>query len=285
MTTFIFVSHAGGDWPAVANIVSRIQEHGLEVRLDRREIDLGDSFIRFMEESLVSCDYCLLLWSSAAAQSKWVRVEWEAAFHRAVSESQRFLIIGMLESHPVPELLRPRLRIDLFPDPIPGVSKLVQLWHNDQTAQDASQRPLCNPKCPIKADPTGNTVYISSKLFSKTFPMQTDLRLPTVIVIERIVSELGLPRQIDQDGKIGLRFEYHLALGDQRLNPEQPLNSQSVGENALLWLETEVQPFAQTAPISGTISGAVFRGSRVRAEPQLAYRPFLPIISKIGLGP
>jgi hypothetical protein len=285
MNTTVFISHAGADWSAVANVVSRLQEYGLHIRLDRHELELGDSFLRFMEEALASCDYCLLLWSAAAAQSKWVRVEWEAAFHRTVSESQRFLIIGMLESHAVPELLRPRLRIDLFPDPAPGVAKLVELWHNDRTAQEASQRPLCNPKCAITVDVTGSTVYISSKLFAKTFPIRLDLGVPTAVAVDRIVSDLGLPRQIDQDGKIGLRFQYYFALGEQRLKSEQPLNVQHVEDNVLLWLETEMQPFAQTAPVSGGITTAVFRGGRVGMGARSAFKILLPIVSQIGLGP
>lgn len=74
----------------------------------------------------------------AASESEWVRTEWEAAFHRAVMDAQNFLIVGRIEEFPLPELLRPRLQVDLFPEIDSGIAELVRLWRNDQEAESES---------------------------------------------------------------------------------------------------------------------------------------------------
>jgi hypothetical protein len=285
MTETIFISHAGADWPVVSEITQRLASRKLRVLVDRDELDLGDSFIQFMENSLASADYCLLLWSAAASKSQWVRVEWEAAFHRTITESQRFLIVGMLESYPVPELLRPRLRIDFFPDPDPGVAKLTELVRNDCLAEEKSQKPVVSPKIEPSEDIEGCPVYVSSELFGKTFPWRAELKMPAAIIVEQLVNMLGLPRQLDHQGIVGLRFRYHLALGEERLKPEIALGNQGVTENSLLWLQTEIQSFARTNPVQGNIADTV---TVFRDDPDghiAAERELLAHISKLGLGP
>lgn len=75
MPSTIFISHAGEDTSRVRGIAELIEKGGLNVRLDRNELQEGDSFLSFMEDALRDADYCLLAWSKAAAASKWVQVE------------------------------------------------------------------------------------------------------------------------------------------------------------------------------------------------------------------
>lgn len=259
MTDTVFISHAGADWRQVLEITKRLEAAGLHLLLDREELDLGDSFISFMEQSLHNANYCLLLWSVAAACSPWVKVEWESAFHRAVTESQRFLIVGLLDANPVPELLRPRLQVGFFPDPSTGINRLLELLHGDRDAEEASRRPVCAPRAILPEDPFGINVYISSELFGRTFPWRVNSTLPAAVAVEHLVTALDLPRQIDHNTKVGLRFRYQLARGDQALESDQPLAAQGVKENNLLWLLTEMLPFAASVPLSGNLGRGLFR--------------------------
>ena len=274
MPTTIFISHAGADWDRVDGIANLLREQGLQLRLDRDELKQGDSFLSFMESALSTCDYCLLLWSAAAAKSKWVRVEWEAAFHRMIESSQRFLLIGGLDNHPVPELLRPRLRVDLFPDPVPGIAQLIQMWENDLAVSKESARPIMNPACTTSNDHQGQTIYISSKSWDKTFPLSVNLQLPVVLIIEQVISLLSLPRQLDHAGKMGVRFTYELVSRESILDSQLSLEAQEIRENNFLWLQTNMQLFGSTEPVAGTFGNVSMRGSleddlKIAAQHQL----------------
>lgn len=259
MTDNVFISHAGADWPQVAAIAQQIGAAGLNPVVDREELELGDSFIGFMERSLRSANYCLLLWSAAAARSPWVRAEWEAAFHRTVTESQRFLVVGCLDTHPVPELLRPRLRVNLFPDPLAGIDQLITLWNGDREAERVSRRPVCAPRCEPVEDLQGTAVYVSSELFGRTIPWRVTPELPAAVATEQIVTALGLPRRIDHEGRVGVAFNYRLALRDRPLAPDESLGTQGLNEHDLLWILTEAVPFAATDTVSGELGRGTFR--------------------------
>src|SRR5580692_482327 len=113
MSRRIFLSHAGADAPIAQRVAAYLRRAGLEPLMDREKLGAGESFLSFMEEGLSTSDYFLLLWSAEAAGAKWVRIEWEAALHRAVSDARAFLVVGRLDSHPVPTLLSPRLFVNL----------------------------------------------------------------------------------------------------------------------------------------------------------------------------
>jgi hypothetical protein len=266
MARIVFVSHAGADWPRVQAVADRLRQGAIEPLVDPEELDLGDSFLAFMERSLRRAHYCLLLWSAAAARSPWVQVEWEAAFHRTISESQRFLVVGRLDDHPVPELLRPRLQVRLFPDLQAGVDEVIELCRRDEQAESEGMRPVFA----LRADDTpaagGVPVYISSELFGRTFPWRVDPAWPAALLVERLVAALGLPTTLEHEGRVGCRLRYGLALGERALVPEQPLSPQGVKAHDLLWLTTAVEPFAAATPLAGSLSGATFRDSGELAQ-------------------
>jgi TIR domain len=259
MPSTIFISHAGADIPRVRIIAELIERGGLRVRLDRNELKEGDSFLSFMEDALRGSDYCLLAWSQAAAGSKWVQVEWESAFHRAVTEAQNFLIIGRLENHPVPELLRPRLRLDLFPEPVDAVNQLLTMWQRDEQASEMSLKPVAPPKAAMQEPSEGSTLYITSNTFAKTFPMVVSLTVPVALVIKQITSLLDLPDQLDLKGTLGCRFFYDLVYEEKTLKKDVSLAAQGVGPDHLLWLQIDMRPFSTSEPASGSLQGAVFR--------------------------
>lgn len=284
MKSTVFLSHAGVDSPRVSPIASALQDEGLRVRLDREELRVGDSFLSFMEDALKTSDYCFLLWSRAASESKWVSAEWEAAFHRAVMESQNFLIVGCIEEFPVPELLRPRLRVDLYPEIDSGIKKLVEMCRNDERAKSEGLRPVVAPKVELDDEFGDKTVYVTSETFGKTFPMKIVMNTPVAMIIQQIQTKLGLPLQLDVEGRIGCRFKYSLIHDDTALRSKDSLISQNVRPEALLWLQTEMEPFSSTAPVSGKIENVTFRGTSGDEVTQAARRHFLTAVSRVGLG-
>jgi hypothetical protein len=280
----VFISHSGADIPTARAVTAELRKNGLEVALDREVLDQGDVFLAFMEEALASSTYCLLLWSHAAAQSKWVAVEWQSALYRTVQEARRFLLIGTLDDEQVPALLAPRLRTALYPALYPGLDALLAMWRADTAAEQTAQRPVASATVPLAQDEGAPTVYLSSELFGITLPLRLDLSEPAGVHIDRLAAQLGLPRQLDYEGVMGVRYEYRLVLDDQPLERNRPLSAQGVGPGTVLLLEVEMKPFAQSAPVAGQLAGARFRG-KFAAGTSEGRKHLLAAIARAGLGP
>jgi len=255
----VFISHASTNRVEAGCVRDLLSASDVFVRLDISEVCPGLSFVKFMESALAESDYCLLLWSRAAGESKWVAVEWEAALHRTVSDASSFLIVCRLENEEVPVLLRPRLFVDLYPEIEPGVDRVLALLRKDIIVGDRTERAVAKPRAALAEDSSGARIYVTSRLFGKTFPLQVRLDTPVVAVVEMIVSGLGLPRKIHSDHEMGIRFDYGFAVDDRALAGNATLQEQGIAENSVLWLETSVGPFAGIEPVRRTDGRATYR--------------------------
>jgi hypothetical protein len=290
MSQIVFISHAGADSSKAAAVAELLAQAQILVRFDREELQLGDSFMTFMESALSSSDYCLLLWSQSAARTPWVRMEWEAALSRSVQEKRSFLVVGRLEEAAVPILLGPRLRVDLFPKLQPGVGQIVETWHADRSAEKETQRPVASVAILQNPEQGSSTIYITSDYFGITVPLDADLETPAGVYLDHILSDFKLPSTMDYGGRAGVRYGYRLMNNNQPLERAIPLASQGVKNKSILWLETTVTPYSQSEPVRGTLSPTVFRGSRSRNEVDQQYleglgkQKYMATILRNGLG-
>lgn len=279
----IFLSHSGSDAETAGRIASALRGRGIEPLLDRESTTAGDSFISFIENALSTSDYFLLMWSRSAAERAWVRMEWEAALHRSVAEARAFLFVGRLDNHPVPALLAPRLFVSLFPDIEPGLSQLVNVWTNDRAAGESSQRPVA-PGLSATSQPAGTNVYITSDLFGITCPWGVDLQAPAGMIVNTIRDSFHLPTALDHQGRVGVRFEYHLAYGEHRLSRTERLVDRGIGANSVLWLECEMIPIAAISPRGGALAKTVFRGNDADDMIAVARKHLIARVNEAGLG-
>jgi hypothetical protein len=240
---------------------------GIEVRLDRKELRLGDTFLSFMDSALADSDYCLLLWSQNAARTPWVRMEWESALYRSIEEKRAFLVTGRLEDAALPPLLAPRLRVDLFPELQPGIGRIIETWLADRNAESATQRAVAASPIADPHDTEPNTVYVTSEAFAITVPVRVDLNAPAGLLLDRIVARAALPKVWQHDGRIGVRFNYTLMNGDEALDRGKSLSAQNVAGRAILWLKTRMSYFSDAAPMKGSALDVTFRAPAV-AQPE-----------------
>jgi hypothetical protein len=115
----IFVSHSWDDKPLVRDLESRLREAGAEVWVDHAKVRGGDNLPKRISDALDWCDTLLLLWSKAAAESKWVEKEWTCAI-----SLERTVIPCQLDATRLPPLLANLLYVDLR-DREPGVERLM----------------------------------------------------------------------------------------------------------------------------------------------------------------
>jgi hypothetical protein len=284
MSGRVFISHASSEAAQARAVADHLRNSGLSPLVDRERIGAGDSFLTFMEDALSTSDYFLLLWSEAAATRKWVRLEWEAALVRSVVDGRSFLIVGRLDAHPLPRLLAPRLFVDLHPTLRPGIDDVVGMWRRDLEAEGQSGKPVASSRA-LAQGADGVPIYVTSELFGVAVPMSSNLAAPAGMLLNAIIDTCALPRSLDHQGQVGVRFEYRLLRDSVPLDFERPLQDQGVQAHSVLWLECRMQPFAATAPLAGTLAPATFRGDRSAGRAmKIAQRRLTAAIRAADLG-
>jgi hypothetical protein len=263
----VFISYAGADSQQAATVADALTGSGIDVRFDRKELNLGESFLSFMESALTDSDYCLLLWSQRAAATPWVRMEWESALYRSVQEKRAFLVTARLEDAALPALLAPRLRVDLFPGLQPGIGQIIETWRADRKAEAMTQRPVAASPIAQPDDAEPNTVYVSSDAFGITVPMRVDLTAPAGLLLDRIVARAVLPKVWQYQGRIGVRFAYTLISAEHELDRGKSLAAQNVTDRASVKLQTRMVQFSEATPIEGSILDVTLR-EKVEYQPQ-----------------
>ena len=256
----IFISHASAELRMAESIANELGNNGVETFLDGHMIRAGEDFIEFMETALAEANYCLLLWSKAAASRPWVKTEWHAALARSVQEQSAFLITGRLEDIPVPRLLAARLWIDLFPHVEPGLEQLMALLRDDTNAAQATNKPVA-PARQKASSSHGVNLYVTSALFDVTLPVAADLDAPAGILLGHLIEVLQLPtyQPLDTRGRIAVRVEYSILLGDRKLARHERLSEAGVREADVVTIESTFQLVGAVEPATEEPSGSTFR--------------------------
>jgi len=119
----IFISHAWEDKALVRRLETELKAAGAEVWVDHSGVRGGDNLPERISEALAWCDTVLLIWSEAASQSHWVKLEWTNAL------ALRKTIIPCLVSQiPLPAMLANVLYVDCR-DFERGFTQLRQALH------------------------------------------------------------------------------------------------------------------------------------------------------------
>jgi hypothetical protein len=108
VTCDAFISHSSLDRDAAGGLERELESHGLTVWLDDSEIRLGQLLGPELQRSILDCGALVLLWSEAAAASRWVNSEWLMALHQ-----ERLILPCALDATPLPQCLANTVRLDL----------------------------------------------------------------------------------------------------------------------------------------------------------------------------
>ncbi len=96
----IFISHSSKDTPQSVRIEKALEKDGHEVWLDRSDIRLGVLLRAELQSAIRKNQAVVLVWSKAAAESRWVAAEILTAFHM-----RRFIIPCVIDNTSLPQFL------------------------------------------------------------------------------------------------------------------------------------------------------------------------------------
>jgi tetratricopeptide (TPR) repeat protein len=114
-----FISHASKDADLASQIEELLEEDGLQVWLDNSEIRLGIMLREELQSAIQNSRVLILLWSEAAARSRWVAAETLSAFHL-----NRFIVACARDSAPLPYFLQNTIYLNVQPRTIDWAERL-----------------------------------------------------------------------------------------------------------------------------------------------------------------
>ena len=106
MATDAFISHSSSNRSTAVRLEAALEADGLSVWLDDSEIRLGVLLGDELQGAIRGARVVLLLWSTAAAGSRWVATEWLTAYH-----VDRFIVPCSLDETPLPQCLQTSIRL------------------------------------------------------------------------------------------------------------------------------------------------------------------------------
>lgn len=103
----VFISHSWGDNDIARKLAIELKSAGVEIWIDYAQIKEGDSITGSILKGIEWCDILLLIWSKSAANSYWVKEEWQCAL-----SLQKRIVPCIIDDTNRPPLLRGFLSID-----------------------------------------------------------------------------------------------------------------------------------------------------------------------------
>ena len=130
-----FISHASKDATVAARIEALLEEDELKVWLDQSEIRLGVLLRKELQTAIKKSRVLVLLWSKAAAKSRWVAAEVVTAFHL-----NRFIVACVLDGTQLPYFLQNTIYLNLKPSKKDWVDRLCRAVR--QSPKAANEVPI-----------------------------------------------------------------------------------------------------------------------------------------------
>jgi TIR domain len=109
----VFLSHNRADKDVARRLGAQMRLSGADVWFDEWAIRAGDSIPGKMNEALAVVDTVVLLRSSDANRSEWVRAEFETAITRGMEDKSLRVVPVILDGTPLPPMVRRLRRVDL----------------------------------------------------------------------------------------------------------------------------------------------------------------------------
>jgi TIR domain len=103
-----FLSHSSRDRDIARRLEAELEDAGLSIWLDDSEVRLGQLLGPELQQSVLDCGALVLLWSEAAAASRWVNSEWLMALLQ-----ERLILPCTLDATALPQCLGNTIRLDL----------------------------------------------------------------------------------------------------------------------------------------------------------------------------
>ncbi len=121
----IFISHSSSDTKLAYRLKEQLESINIEVWLDIKDINVGDTLVGRIMQGIEKCDYLLILISASSLSSNWVNKELTWAMTREINDDSFAVLPVLLDNSPIPPILSDKLYFKINTKNKNHVSKIV----------------------------------------------------------------------------------------------------------------------------------------------------------------
>ena len=125
----VMISYSHKNKNIARRLATDLQQSNLDVKLDEKDILVGESIHQWVEKTVSESDYILVLLSPESMQSDWVRDEMNAARIREKENHRNILLTATLKgisASDFPTLLKDRAAASLWPKYEDGLQYILR---------------------------------------------------------------------------------------------------------------------------------------------------------------
>ncbi|MCL6258920.1 toll/interleukin-1 receptor domain-containing protein [Aquiflexum sp. TKW24L] len=152
----IFLSHSSIDKPLIDEIAFELINEGLDIWLDKWEIENGDLLDDKINQGIKDSCFVIVFLSPDSMKSSWVQKEIQETISKESTEKKKYLLLVKLKDCDLDQKISNRLYTDFSISFTEGLSNLIRLLKS----KAKNIRKLTNPLIPIKIN---NLLYVDTE--------------------------------------------------------------------------------------------------------------------------
>ena len=126
----VFISHSSKDKKFVRTLKDDLNENGIETWVDEDQLDIGDSLLEKLENSLEDSTHFIIILSSSSVGSDWVKFELNKAISQVAKKLIQKIIPIKYRDCKVPAELEGLLYADLSSEVVQVIDEKVRFTTN-----------------------------------------------------------------------------------------------------------------------------------------------------------
>jgi len=154
----LFLSYAREDEEVADLVAKELTEHGLSVWRDRESLYGGQNWPRALGEAIAAKEFVVLLWSSNAATSEFVELEWCTGI-----ALKKTILPCLLDDTPLPPSLA-AIQSVAFKTPNDSIGLLLQSLHQKTAHVEPAQKTaVLNELSGVQSQESSDILQISKE--------------------------------------------------------------------------------------------------------------------------
>jgi hypothetical protein len=121
----IFISYSSRDKIFVEKLVTDFKERNINIWYDAFEMTVGDSLTKKIQEGIKSSSYLAVVLSPNSVDSKWVKIELQAAMNREIVDRSMTILPVLYRPCKLPAFLRDKVYADFHSNYSKGLEQLL----------------------------------------------------------------------------------------------------------------------------------------------------------------
>lgn len=181
----VFISHSHQDKDFVDKLAAHLIKHRAYVWVDRWELNVGDSLIQRIQESIQDSSALIVVLSNASIESEWCKKELSAGLMREIEEKKVVVLPVLLDNCKIPLLLKEKLYADFrsnFDEGLSSVIKAVSKFTSSTLGRYDEQDPKYYHDWVLSCDLIEDkvTIEIVALTHSEFFPYSIFLQIKII---------------------------------------------------------------------------------------------------------